>query len=67
MFFHNVFLDKLAELCVYLSFHLSCFLYVTLREKTCGETLIPDRNHAWEIVPLTTQSHQEIRFLEIFF
>ena len=38
---HNVFLDKLAELCVYLSFHFSFFLYVALREKTCGETLIP--------------------------
>jgi len=41
---HIVFLDKLAELCVYLSFQLSCFLYVTLREKTCGETLIPFGN-----------------------
>ena len=41
--FITFFLNKLAEMCVLGSFHLSCFLYVTLREKTCGITLIPWR------------------------
>ena len=29
------FLDKLAKLCVYLSFHFSCFLCVDARNKKC--------------------------------
>ena len=37
----NVFLDKLDKLCVYLFFHSSCFLYVTMLEKTWSKAIIP--------------------------
>jgi len=37
----KLFLYKLAKLCVYLFFHFSCFLYVTMLEKTCSKAIIP--------------------------
>ena len=36
---HNVFLDKFAELCVYLSFHLSCFCMWRCEKKHVGKHL----------------------------
>ncbi len=32
-----LFLDKFSKLCVYLSFHFSCFLYVSMLEITCAK------------------------------
>jgi len=38
---HNVFLDKFTELCVYLSFHLSCFCMWRCGKKHVGKHLSP--------------------------
>ncbi len=37
----KIFLEKFAKLCVYLSFHFSYFLYVSMLEITCVKAIIP--------------------------